>query len=310
MGRIDDLPTELLERTLEKLEIQALVACRQLSRRVKRVIDESVVLQYKIELETAGMEDGPRSEISTAERLQRLRKHTDSWASTQFGSVEKLRGGRGSMLRLSGNVFCRCLGPSTLVLNILPGNLRGVKAKEWRLDDLGFVIENYAIDAAQDLLVIVSRTPEQDGAAVSSSTHMIHCLSLSTGQAHPHAARPKILLPGNLVYDDNGWLKLRLSGDFIGVMLPYTPDLSAQHYQEHLVVCAWKEGTVCMWLSEASGLEDFTVVEGFLLTGIRPRMSEKPRLEAYSIDKHSAYTEPVPFTKLYLDLWEDTGIWR
>ncbi|EPQ57712.1 hypothetical protein GLOTRDRAFT_126203 [Gloeophyllum trabeum ATCC 11539] len=292
-GQIDDLPTELLERTLEKLEIQVLVACRQVSPRVKRVIDESVVLQYKIELETAGMEDGPPSEITIAERLQRLRKYTDSWASAQFGSVEKLRGGRGSMLRLSGNVLCRCFGPSNLVLNILPGNLRGVKAKEWRLDDLGFVIEDYAIDAAQDLLVIISRTAEEDR---SSSAHMIHCLSLSTGQAHPHAARPKILFPDNLVYDIYEWFKLRLSGDFIGVMVPYS--LNADEFQEHLVVWSWKEGTACMWLSEASRIEDFTFVNGFLLTGIEPSMGEKPRLHAYSIDKCSAYTEPVPFTKL------------
>ncbi|EPQ57730.1 hypothetical protein GLOTRDRAFT_126221 [Gloeophyllum trabeum ATCC 11539] len=259
---------------------------------MKEVIDQSITLQYKVELAIAGMEDGPPSHVTTAERLQHLRKYSDSWAGAQFGSVEKLHCGRGPMLRLSGNVLGRCFDSSTLVFNILPGHARGVNAREWRYDDIGFMIKDYAIDVGQDLLVILSRAPSQDRAAGNHEEQMIYFLSLSTGKAHPQAVHSSTPLPYGV--DTRDRCQLRLSGAFVGAMIPNA--LGEHRTEPHLVVWSWKEGTVRMWLSGASRIEDFTFGDGFLLTTVLPWEGGKPRLEAYNIDKRSACTKPIPWT--------------
>lgn len=50
------------------------------------VIEDSAVLQYKIELLKAGQEDNRLRILSAAERLQLLRRHQAAWASLDFSS--------------------------------------------------------------------------------------------------------------------------------------------------------------------------------------------------------------------------------
>jgi hypothetical protein len=77
-----ELPGELLIQILSQLTLGELLSCKCVNRLLNEIVEESVVLQYVIETEAAGVRDNPRSHLATAERLDRLRRRED--AMTRF----------------------------------------------------------------------------------------------------------------------------------------------------------------------------------------------------------------------------------
>ncbi|EPQ57720.1 hypothetical protein GLOTRDRAFT_26316, partial [Gloeophyllum trabeum ATCC 11539] len=187
-------------------------------------------LQYKIELDVAGMVDGAPSDVSMAERLERVRKHTNSWSRLAFATVEELPCRDAHMVQLSGKVLARCVGDSTLAFSVLPGHARGVRSKEWRIENVGFPIKAYAIDPAQDLIAILS----------DSQPPAIYLWSISTGEPHPLATDTQMSFPHGREYDMDDRFDLCLTGDFLGVRCPPMDG----EFTKELIVWSWKNGTV------------------------------------------------------------------
>ncbi|KAI0673092.1 hypothetical protein C8Q78DRAFT_699691 [Trametes maxima] len=78
MVRLLDLPDELLVSILVAADPHDLLICRRVCRTLARVL-HATELQYKTELGTAGMVDGPPSETTVPARLAALRAYRAAW---------------------------------------------------------------------------------------------------------------------------------------------------------------------------------------------------------------------------------------
>lgn len=78
------LPSELIVRILSNLFMPDLAICRRTNHFLRNLIEDSVELQYLIELEVSGMEDNPYSTMAVSKRLGYLKAMTERWTTLSF----------------------------------------------------------------------------------------------------------------------------------------------------------------------------------------------------------------------------------
>ena len=151
------------------------------------LVRSDLYLQYTIELAQNGMVDGHSHTLTTSERLQRLREYSSRFRSGRFDHedltahphyVHQMRKGQwnassvdesslsslhGSDIRIETTTHSRD-GPSDMFLSVFtPGSAQtGIKSSRSLLristaDEHAILITNWAIDGAQDLLVMTER---------------------------------------------------------------------------------------------------------------------------------------------------------
>ncbi|KAI0821790.1 hypothetical protein BC628DRAFT_800527 [Trametes gibbosa] len=157
----------------------------QVCRLFRDTMDQDVRVQYKIELAAAGMEDGPSSALTVADRLRMLKARQEAWHKLEWTSRSEMPMAQGGVWELYGGVLAQGEGARTLVFRQLPSNIRGIEEREWRIEDVGVDIRDFGMDPAQDLLVIVENREDRNGMSCS-----VHFKSLNTGEPHPAAPRP------------------------------------------------------------------------------------------------------------------------
>lgn len=102
------------------------------------------------------MRDGPLSNATTAERMAALRDYTDAWRDLSWSAYDKIDIPGSMMPQFSdGVVVYLCEDRRSLTVLQLPSKLRRLAAHSWTLT-FDFVIARFVIDAAQDLLALVS----------------------------------------------------------------------------------------------------------------------------------------------------------
>lgn len=79
-----DLPPELIISILSMLPLSDLAACLHINRSLNTLIKESMILQYLIEAQAAGVENCPGSHFSLPARLDILKVWSHSWLSFAF----------------------------------------------------------------------------------------------------------------------------------------------------------------------------------------------------------------------------------
>jgi len=79
-----DLPLEVIIQILSNLLLVDLFSCLRTNRTLLEVIRNSVVLQYRIELQLACVEDNPKSNLHLSERLAMLRHRERAWADFEY----------------------------------------------------------------------------------------------------------------------------------------------------------------------------------------------------------------------------------
>lgn len=152
------------------------------------LVRSDLYLQYTIELAQNGMVDGHSHTLTTSERLQRLREYSSRFRSGRFDHedlaahphyVHQMRNGQwntssvdessqstlhGSDLRIETVTAHSQDGPSDMFLSVFtPGSAQaGTQSKRSLLrigtaDEYAILITNWAIDGAQDLLVMTER---------------------------------------------------------------------------------------------------------------------------------------------------------
>ncbi|EJF56105.1 hypothetical protein DICSQDRAFT_94010 [Dichomitus squalens LYAD-421 SS1] len=228
------LPPELLATILLDLGFRDLLRCRQVCSLFKSVIDGDVRAHYKVELAAAGMQDGPPSALTPAERLSILRRRQDAWTKLAWTAKEEVPMRRGGVWELYGNVLAQAEGERTLHFKQLPSAIRGIKGKEWTIQDVGCKIRDFGMDSAQDLLIVLEHCSEPDGSEV---TCRVHLRSLSTGAPHPAASKTGILTPclpeGRCTYT------IQTSEDNLGLLISGLDELIYK-----LVIFNWKTGAL------------------------------------------------------------------
>jgi hypothetical protein len=125
----------------------------------ENVIKNSVALQYAIELDIYGYEDGPYSDrapkdVST--RLHKLRQHVDAWNNLDW--VESRVSIPNLALHLIRKGMYISLGQDASVTCIqLPSRIRDLPLRTWTLHNIGLSIQKMAADPQSDLLVLAAR---------------------------------------------------------------------------------------------------------------------------------------------------------
>lgn len=82
------LPPEILIHILVSLDLRALIACIAATRRLKSIIDGSVLLQYRLATLAACVEDNPwNTDLTSAQKLVTLQKRQTAFAELLPSSV-------------------------------------------------------------------------------------------------------------------------------------------------------------------------------------------------------------------------------
>ncbi|KAH9947003.1 hypothetical protein B0H21DRAFT_857166, partial [Amylocystis lapponica] len=216
---LQDLSVEVITPILDGLAVRDLLLCRQVSRYLLEVIDGSERLQYKIDLAVAGMIDGPPSALCTAERRRMLREHQKAWDSLEFSvqptlSIPVLHDPLPAYYpgRIFGNVLWYYTSTGLRFIQ-LPSRIRGTEEKRWTIDysaTPGFTVSKFAMDPAQDLLVVLERQPQ-------TARAQIRILCMSNGTAHPAAVSAFLYQDGS--FGDGLYSELQTQGDAVGWLI-------------------------------------------------------------------------------------------
>lgn len=104
------------------------------------------------------MQDGPPSVMCHADRLTMLRNSQAAWHALQWTAVTDIKMLQGSLYELYGGVLVQSdhLGGSSLVFRRLPSRFRSIEEHVWSLA-LGFILRDFTLDPAQDLLVLIAQ---------------------------------------------------------------------------------------------------------------------------------------------------------
>jgi hypothetical protein len=119
------------------------------------LVDGTAELQYCIQLAVAGMEDGPPSSMSPAERLDKLRQYMTAWDALEWGPNETIEMSAGNLWELYGGVLAQCVSDGGIKLRQLPSDHRCIKSDIWFVETLGIHVRDFTMDPSQDLLVLI-----------------------------------------------------------------------------------------------------------------------------------------------------------
>ncbi|KAI0373443.1 hypothetical protein BV20DRAFT_977586 [Pilatotrama ljubarskyi] len=101
MKHLLDLTEDILIRIISALDGHSILDCREGSSQLAHLVDDTVALQYILELALTGMIDGPPSSATVRDRLDALRAYRMSWDKGEHPVSEVYIGS--SRLLFSGN---------------------------------------------------------------------------------------------------------------------------------------------------------------------------------------------------------------
>ncbi|KAF7796204.1 hypothetical protein EIP86_007378 [Pleurotus ostreatoroseus] len=262
---ISTLASELLVSIFLYLDLQDLIRCKQviishsfagmiqithmrfwqICKQFSQVIDDTLIMQYKIACETYGLIDGDPKSFSLVERSQRLHDMQKAWASGTppisfdlprkwtdnleqsithqvyaFGCVV-------AICQVSGNRVCK-----RMHLTQIPSEFRNIPKKYWSLDNLEFDIPGFDIDFSQNLLVTTRASGYSDNQTLS-----IRILDATNAGPHPQAKVPLIKTSSMRAR------QLQIAGDYLGILSD-----SASEFLPEFRLYNWKTGERLMSL--------------------------------------------------------------
>ncbi|KAF8334357.1 hypothetical protein F5887DRAFT_991429 [Amanita rubescens] len=228
------LPHELIEQILLKLDPKDIRNCKLISSEFNDFICSSIVLQYLLACQVAGVIDNPHCNLSYADRYDLLLKREKAWSSLQpvFTTTFDATNEPSSIYDLTAGTFLLgdvnyrdlhyCTLPSTP--NDIPQwntlNAHGPN-RDWsgNIIDMGMAVYEH------DLIVNV----------VSTTLDMI-LIKFSTGEYHPLARRPRIHVQDS--YGPRPAIALDVVGDTLALAVNNLRGMS----RDRLFIFDWKTG--------------------------------------------------------------------
>jgi hypothetical protein len=172
------IPVEIILQIFKLLDARQIARCREVSPKsrlmtslilkniskvctyFKNAIDDSVALQYTIELAICGYTDGPYSDRTITntptERLRRLRKHIDAWNDLDWVESQV------TVPSVTFYTICEgvllVLSDETLTCIQLPSRIRDLPLRIWKLHDIDMDLSVDGMDAdpQNNLLVLAT----------------------------------------------------------------------------------------------------------------------------------------------------------
>lgn len=132
------------------------MALLQVSRALKKAVEQSTALVYKLSCFRAGVLDGsPNAPYTVPQRAQILRTWREARSKGLWTNSPILTPHipANSTVSVSGTLCAsRAQNSRSIEFHQFPSRLRGIEAKNWTLNDVG-VTEEFVCDPYQDLLV-------------------------------------------------------------------------------------------------------------------------------------------------------------
>lgn len=105
------------------------------------------------------MIDGPASDVVNLTRLRMLAAHQQAWRSVEWSQTTEItltaaEVSLESAWEFLGGVLGLAAGCRLRFIQV-PSALRGIKEKQWVIEDIGFTIKDFGMDPSQDLLIIL-----------------------------------------------------------------------------------------------------------------------------------------------------------
>ncbi|KAF7296282.1 hypothetical protein HMN09_01097500 [Mycena chlorophos] len=197
-----DLPTEIILCCLHNLTLDDLSSCLFVfNRQLCRIITHSVLVRYRVEQELAGVQENVRTlaGLSISERRAALQARNERWDS--FSPISRLMVpftvSSAFLYDLAAGHWLMAVNEDGAADGVMPSKLicANLTAAEPQFQTVftGAPFVNFTTGLEEDdLLVLVTCVPCADDPTQSDID--AHILALSTGAAHPRAARPMIHL--------------------------------------------------------------------------------------------------------------------
>ena len=227
-----DFPVEILTRIFLLLGVRDIVRCRQVSfaeqvaktweiyfyqlaRQFQSIVDDTVEIQYHLELLISDMESSKTSDLPRPERLGALKAYNNAWRTLQWSSDIESTSTQSHFGERQG--IWVTLQSEQWAFHQLPSPLRGIPEKKWSFlckphpdDDEDYVWE-FTLDVSNDLFVLVHWAYESmecvcldmlcSSLTVDTSI-VISLFSLTDGTKHSGAIKPVIISERTRKEDD------------------------------------------------------------------------------------------------------------
>ncbi|KAF8344628.1 hypothetical protein F5887DRAFT_969911 [Amanita rubescens] len=239
------LPHELIEQILLKLDPKDIRNCKLISSQFNDFICSSIVLQYLLACQVAGVIDNPHSNLSYADRYDRLLKREKAWSSLQpvFTTTFDATNEPSSIYDLTAGTFLLgdvnyrdlhyCTLPSTPddIPQWITLNAHGPN-RDWsgNIIDMGMAVYEH------DLIVNVVSSPINIHASRIEYTLDMILIKFSTGEYHPLARRPRIHVQDS--YGPRPAIALDVVGDTLALAVNNLRGMS----RDRLFIFDWKTG--------------------------------------------------------------------
>ncbi|KAH9894879.1 hypothetical protein C8Q73DRAFT_475474 [Cubamyces lactineus] len=251
------LPADVQVRIMSFLDAPGILACRQASRQLAKLVDDTVALQYQLELALAGMVDAPPGSASVRARLDALRAYRDAQARGEHPLFEIVDHGDHLRFVRSAETEIVYLDRSQADLPLtvyrprseycgleeLRETFGGVKPLLDAHPDLD--MSNVYVDYQQDLVVYSYFTIH-----TAQNISMAHCHVASLSQTfnqHPLAAREELSRDHAVPMEGSVRIGLQVVDDLV---LWTTTSFAIVS----VIVYNWKTGVIVWRMDEDSGV--------------------------------------------------------
>ncbi|KZT01282.1 uncharacterized protein LAESUDRAFT_763877 [Laetiporus sulphureus 93-53] len=270
MVDLHSLPEELLTLILEELDMLDVSSCAQVCHRFRQIIQSSMRIRYKIELLLSDMVDGRLHDLSTAEKLDKLRVHQEGWRDMNLTYTWPVECAEASWAYSSG-MLAQISENGSLSIYQTPSRIREIPEQppSVRVGFAEFSVFMFEVDYEQDLVILVE--------AVQVNTGDIYPRQLSkNAQPHRDAAVPRLSAPQ---FPDDCVCSLYVHKDLIGwLVVDFDEEISS------LQVWNWRTGVLVWHLFSQSPRPYAT---SFVFLDSRHVMcAHLDRLVVYGFDPH------------------------
>ncbi|KZV92671.1 hypothetical protein EXIGLDRAFT_718121 [Exidia glandulosa HHB12029] len=280
---LQHLPTEILVNVLADLSLRDLHACQATCRRFASLVRSTLALQYVIELEAAGLCDGPPGPLTTAQRMQLVLQRQSMWRTLKWTRKDVVPYETENCLtyELYGRVFGQGKGDKGgattkyITMSELPSSYLEAP-RRYIIDEeqLGIPVWDFTMDPVQDLLVLIEQN--DDAAAVP---WRVHFRALSSFEAHPRARAATVEPILHSTHSD--WEDSEFSTKVFENLVVMLFKPMVEGGSDHIFVWDWTTGRGCQPLVASGGFLDFAILshDAIVVVGMK---DDRVTLDVYT----------------------------
>ncbi|KIM38398.1 hypothetical protein M413DRAFT_46795, partial [Hebeloma cylindrosporum] len=232
-----DLPLELITHILYQTSPKDLLACKRINKYFYNLIQNSILLQYRLALDGAKATNNPYSSLPSSERLKALKDSESAWAflRSKLTVTISVPHNPSGIYDLTGGVYL--LGNTNRnQLHYLKLPSSGKDPIHWEVINVGKTIIDMGLCVYEhDLIAIITTCLD----TARTFDIELSILKFSTGQPHPEAREHKIHVL------NSRWEKpaigIEIVGDHLVLVIYYLNNFNPD---DHIFIWEWRTGVL------------------------------------------------------------------